>query len=85
MKENVRKDHEDQQVGETGLDKKQRADLESTGKVTVQQAEEMTHGKGSKEHADQQFEQWFTRNETQELDKAGVSRDPSDYEREDER
>ena len=45
----------------------------------------MTHGKGSKAHADQQFEQWFDKHETQELDKAGVSRDPEDYEREDER
>ena len=85
VKENVRPDHEDMQVGETAHDKKERADLESTGKVTVRQAEEMTHGKGSKAHADQQFEQWFDKHETQELDKAGVSRDPEDYEREDER
>ncbi|MBU2844474.1 hypothetical protein HF923_01235 [Acidithiobacillus ferriphilus] len=85
VKENSRKDHEDQQVGETVQDKGERANLESTGKVTVRQAEEMTHGKGSKEHADQQFERWFDKHETQELDKAGVSRDPGDYEREDER
>ena len=85
VKENVRPDHEDMQVGETVRDKGDRAALESTGKVTVQQAEEMTHGKGSKEHADQQFEQWFTRNEDKELQDAGVSRDPADYEREDER
>ena len=85
VKEGLRKDHEDQQVGETVQDKGERANLESTGKVTVAQAEEMTHGKGSKEHADQQFEQWFTRNENKELDKAGVSRDPGDYERDDER
>ena len=85
VKEDLRKDHEDQQVGETVQDKGERANLESTGKITVQQAEEMTHGKGSKEHADQQFERWFDKHETQELDKAGVSRDPGDYEREDER
>ena len=84
-KENIRPDHEDMQVGETAQDKGDRAALESTGKVTVAQAEEMTHGKGSKEHADQQFERWFDKHETQELDKAGVSRDPADYEREDER
>ncbi|MEB8475412.1 hypothetical protein [Acidithiobacillus ferriphilus] len=84
-KENVRPDHEDMQVGETAHDKKERADLESTGKVTVRQAEEMTHGKGSKAHADQQFEQWFGKHESQEFDKAGVSRDPADYERDDER
>lgn len=85
VKENARTDHEDQQVGETVQDKGDRANLESTGKVTVRQAEEMTHGKGSKEHADRQFEKWFDKHETQELDKAGVSRDPGDYEREDER
>ena len=85
VKENARSDHEDQQVGETVQDKGERANLESTGKVTVAQAEEMTHGKGSREHNDQQFEQWLTRNETKELDNAGVSRNPSDYERDDER
>ncbi|MEB8535378.1 hypothetical protein [Acidithiobacillus ferriphilus] len=85
VKENLRKDHEDQQVGETVQDKGERANLESTGRVTVKQAEEMTHGKGNKEHADRQFEQWFDKHETQELDKAGVSRDPGDYERDDER
>ena len=85
VKENVRPDHEDMQVGESAKDIKDRAALESTGKVTARQAEEMTHGRGSKEHNDQQFEQWFTRNEGKELDKAGVSRDPGDYEREDER
>ncbi|MBW9247870.1 MAG: hypothetical protein GJU72_02015 [Acidithiobacillus ferriphilus] len=85
VKEDLRKDHEDQQVGETVQDKGERANLESTGKITVQQAEEMTHGKGSREHADQQFERWFERNESKELQDAGVSRDPQDYEREDER
>ncbi len=85
VKENARSDHEDQQVGETVQDRGERANLESTGRVTVKQAEEMTHGKGSKEHADRQFEQWFDKHETQELDKAGVSRDPGDYERDDER
>ena len=85
VKENARSDHEDQQVGETAKDIKDRAAMESTGRVTVAQAEEMTHGKGSKAHADQQFEQWFDKHETQEIDKAGVSRDPGDYEREDER
>ena len=85
VKENARSDHEDQQVGETVQDRGERANLESTGKVTVAQAEEMTHGKGSKEHADQQFEQWFTRNKDKEMQDAGVSRDPADYEREDER
>lgn len=84
VKENVRKDHEDQQAGETGKDIKERADLEGTGKVTVTQAEEMTHGKGAKEHADKQFDQWFDRHEQQELDSAGVSRDPASYEREQE-
>ena len=84
-KENVRPDHEDMQVGETAHDKKERADLESTGKVTVRQAEEMTHGKGSKAHADQQFEQWFGKHKDKELQDAGVSRDPADYERDDER
>lgn len=85
VKESVRKEHEDQQVGETGKDIKERADLESTGKVTVTQAEEMTHGKGSKEREDQQFEEWYSKNETQELEDAGVSRDAADYEMEDER
>ena len=85
VKENLRKDHEDLQVGETAQDKGDRAAMESTGKVTVAQAEETTHGKGSKEHADQQFEKWFERNESRELQDAGVSRDPGDYEREDER
>ena len=84
-KENSRKDHEDQQVGETGKDIKERADLESTGKVSVKEAEEMTHGKGSKAKADQQFDEWFTRNKDQELDKQGVSQDAKDYERENER
>ena len=85
VKENTRTDHEDQQIGETVQDKGERANLESTGKVTVGQAEEVTHGKGSKEHADQQFEKWFERHEDKELQDAGVSRDPADYEREDER
>lgn len=80
VKEDSRKEHADQQVGETGRDVKERADLESTGKVTVKQAEEMTHGKGSHERDDQQFEEWYNKNETQELDDAGVSRDPHDYE-----
>ena len=84
-KENSRKDHEDQQVGETVQDKGERANLESSGKVTVRQAEEMTHGKGSKAHADQQFEQWFDKHKDKELQDAGVSRDPADYERDDER
>ena len=82
VKENVRKDHEDQQSGDTGKDIQDRAKLESTGKVTVAQAEEMTHGAGSKERADKQYDQWFDKNESQELDKAGVSRDPCSYEQE---
>ena len=85
VKENVRKDHEDRQVGETGKDVKERADLESTGKVTVTQAEEMTHGQGAKDHADKQFDNWFDKHEQQELDSAGVSRDPGSYEQEQER
>jgi hypothetical protein len=84
VKENVRKDHEDQQSGETGKDIQDRAKLEKGG-ATVQQAEEMTHGKGAKEHADKQYDAWFDKNESQELDKAGVSRDPSSYEQEQER
>ena len=85
VKDNSRKDHEDQQVGETVQDKGERANLESTGKVTVRQAEETTHGKGSKEHNDQKFEQWFDKHQDKELQDAGVSRDPGDYERDDER
>lgn len=80
VKADLRKDHEDQQVGETGRDVKERADLESTGKVTVKQAEEMTHGKGSKEREDQQFEEWYEKHEDKELEEAGVSRDAHDYE-----
>lgn len=80
IKEDLRKDHEDQQIGETGKDRKERADLESTGKVTVKQAEEMTHGKGSKEREDQQFEEWYEKHEDKELEEAGVSRDAHDYE-----
>lgn len=38
-----------------------------------------------KDHEDQQFEKWFERNESRELQDAGVSRDPADYERDDER
>lgn len=80
VKEDLRKDHEDQQVGETGKDVKERADLESTGKVSVKEAEEMTHGKGSHEKADQRFEEWYERHEDKALEEAGVSRDPHDYE-----
>ena len=85
VKDSVKKEHTDQQVGETGRDIKERADLESTGKVTVQQAEEMTHGRGSHEAEDRKFEKWYDKHEGQELDKAGVSRDPKDYEKEQER
>ena len=85
VKENVRPDHEDMQVGETAKDIKDRAAMESTGRVTVAQAEELTHGKGSREHNDQQFEKWFERHKDKELQDAGVSRNPGDYEREDER
>lgn len=85
VKEAVKKEHVDQQVGETSHDIKERADLEATGKVTVQQAEEMTHGRGSHEAEDRRFEKWYDKNEQQELDKAGVSHDPKDYEKEQER
>ncbi|OCB03277.1 hypothetical protein BBC27_08775 [Acidithiobacillus ferrivorans] len=86
-KENARKDNTDQQIGETGKDIKERADLESTGKVSVKDAEAMTHGKGSRERADDFFENWYAKNEDQVLADQGVSRDPKDYEseREDER
>ena len=84
-KENSRKDHEDQQVGETGKDKKERADIESNGKFSVKEAEEMTHGEGSKEKEDRKFEEWFSRNKDQELDKQGISQDAKDYEQENER
>lgn len=82
VKDAVKKEHTDQQVGETGRDVKDRADLEATGKVTVAQAEEMTHGRGSHEAEDRRFEKWYDKNEAKELDKAGVSRDPKDYEQE---
>lgn len=85
VKENARKDHEDQQVVETGKDIQDRAKLESTGKVSARDAEAMTHGKGSKEKEDRKFEEWYSKNETQELEEAGVSRDAHDYEIEDER
>lgn len=85
VKDAVRKEHTDQQVGETAHDIKERADLEGTGKVTVKEAEEMTHGKGSHEAEDRKFEKWYDKHETQELDNAGVSRDPADYEKEQER
>ena len=81
VKDAVKKEHTDQQVGETARDIKERADLEATGKVTVAQAEEMTHGKGSHEAENRKFEKWYDKHETEELDKAGVSRDPKDYEK----
>ena len=84
-KEAARGEHEDQQVGETGKDRKERADLESTGKVTYTEAEEMTHGKGSREKAERQFEEWYNKHEDKVLADQGVSRDPKDYEMEDER